>query len=382
VPNWLQGEEVKRQLAKLILIFFCLNIFIPHSQAVDAPKSQFVEWSPGFNWLALDLNGLHSEIQGYLPWYRYDPANAPFVSSQAAFSTRLPKASLLDFSKSDCVGIPIQIRREVSQEFAKDIVNVFSLDFTIAISKGSIRESQPVLTVDPSYWGKSTNLIEVLVPVCKVIFGTSQISLEGSSLVLGMTLKYTRDLNALQGESNKCTQVLIAKCIFSARYTTGISIVTNNLLAIQQPTIYDLEIKKLQDFLDSKPCFPGGVGNQLLSSIYCANASQNIEILKQELPSIQVVADKVAAELKAKQEAAAKAAAELKDKREAAAKAAAELKDKREAEAKAAAELKAKQDAAAKSAAIKKTTITCVKGKLTKKVTAMRPACPAGYKKK
>ena len=373
----------------MILTLFCLNIFIPHSQAVDAPKSQFVEWSPGFNWLALDLNGLHSDIQSYLPWYRYDPANAPFISSQAAFSTRLPKASLLDFSKSDCVGIPIQIRREVSQEFAKDIVNVFSLDFTIAISKGSIRESQPVLTVDPSYWGKSTNLIEVLVPVCKVIFGTSQISLEGSSLVLGMTLKYTRDLTALQGESNKCTQVLIAKCIFSARYTTGISIVTNNLLAIQQPTIYDLEIKKLQDFLDSKPCFPGGVGNQLLSNIYCANASQNIEILKQELPSIKVAADKVVAELKAKQEAevaAVKAAAELKAKQEAEAKAAAELKAKQEAEAKAAAELKAKQEAEAKAAAIaaanKKTTITCVKGKTTKKVTAIKPKCPSGYKVK
>jgi hypothetical protein len=30
----------------------------------------------------------------------------------------------------------------------------------------------------------------------------------------------------------------------------------------------------------------------------------------------------------------------------------------------------------------KKTTITCVKGKLTKKVTAVNPKCPAGYKKK
>jgi hypothetical protein len=30
----------------------------------------------------------------------------------------------------------------------------------------------------------------------------------------------------------------------------------------------------------------------------------------------------------------------------------------------------------------KKTTITCVKGKLTKKVTAVGPKCPAGYKKK
>ena len=30
----------------------------------------------------------------------------------------------------------------------------------------------------------------------------------------------------------------------------------------------------------------------------------------------------------------------------------------------------------------KKTTITCVKGKLTKKVTAVKPVCPSGYKKK
>jgi len=46
----------------------------------------------------------------------------------------------------------------------------------------------------------------------------------------------------------------------------------------------------------------------------------------------------------------------------------------------AAAELKAKQEAEAKAAALKKTTITCVKGKLTKKVTAVKPKCPSGYK--
>jgi hypothetical protein len=47
--------------------------------------------------------------------------------------------------------------------------------------------------------------------------------------------------------------------------------------------------------------------------------------------------------------------------------------------------LKAKQEAEAKAAlaaAAKKSTITCVKGKLTKKVTAVNPKCPAGYKKK
>ncbi|MEJ6606905.1 MAG: trypsin-like serine protease [Candidatus Planktophila sp.] len=61
---------------------------------------------------------------------------------------------------------------------------------------------------------------------------------------------------------------------------------------------------------------------------------------------------------------------------------AAELKAKQETEEKAAAELKAGQEAAAKAAAAKKITITCVKGKLTKKVTKFKPKCPKGYKKK
>ena len=91
---------------------------------------------------------------------------------------------------------------------------------------------------------------------------------------------------------------------------------------------------------------------------------------------------RLAAELKAKQEAEAKAAAELIAKQAAEEKAAAELKANLEAEAKAAAELKAKQEAEAKAAALKKTTLTCVKGKLTKKVTAVKPKCPSGYKLK
>jgi membrane protein involved in colicin uptake len=79
--------------------------------------------------------------------------------------------------------------------------------------------------------------------------------------------------------------------------------------------------------------------------------------------------------------AKAKAEAELK------AKAEAELKAKAEAElkAKAEAELKAKKEAEAKAAVakkIKKSTINCFKGNLTKKVTAVNPKCPKGYKKK
>ena len=120
-----------------------------------------------------------------------------------------------------------------------------------------------------------------------------------------------------------------------------------------------------------------------------------------DLKAKQEAEEKAAAELKTKQEAEAKAAADLKAKQEAEAKvaadkAAADLKSKQEAEAKAAADLKAKKAADAKAAAAKiladakakaaatnkKTTITCVKGKLVKKVTAVKPVCPKGYKKK
>jgi len=72
---------------------------------------------------------------------------------------------------------------------------------------------------------------------------------------------------------------------------------------------------------------------------------------------------------KAKADANSKAAAD---------KLAAEQKEKVDADAKAAADALAAQ----KAAALKKTTITCVKGKLTKKVTAVNPKCPTGYKKK
>ncbi|NBV65469.1 MAG: hypothetical protein EBR75_00020 [Actinobacteria bacterium] len=101
-----------------------------------------------------------------------------------------------------------------------------------------------------------------------------------------------------------------------------------------------------------------------------------------ELKAKQEADAKAAADLKAKQDADAKAAADLKAKQDADAKAAEDLKAKQDADAKAAEDLKAKQEADAKSSATKKTTITCIKGKLTKKVTAVNPKCPSGYKKK
>ncbi len=96
--------------------------------------------------------------------------------------------------------------------------------------------------------------------------------------------------------------------------------------------------------------------------------------------------------IRAKKEAEAKAAAELKAKQEAEVKAAnekaqAELAKMIESQIKAIEELTAKANSAKATIAgtksgNKKTTITCLKGKIAKKITSAKPSCPVGYKKK
>ena len=96
----------------------------------------------------------------------------------------------------------------------------------------------------------------------------------------------------------------------------------------------------------------------------------------------RILAERVAKEEAAREEARIKAEADWKAKEKQAALdiILSDVKARSEAEAKAEA---ARILAAAKSvAAKKKATITCVKGKLTKKVTAVKPVCPKGYKKK
>jgi hypothetical protein len=93
-----------------------------------------------------------------------------------------------------------------------------------------------------------------------------------------------------------------------------------------------------------------------------AKAAADKKIADEKAAADKVIADKAAADKAVADKAAADKA--LADKAAA---------DKAIAD---------KAAAAAKAAAAKKITITCVKGKLTKKVTAVKPVCPSGYKKK
>jgi hypothetical protein len=99
---------------------------------------------------------------------------------------------------------------------------------------------------------------------------------------------------------------------------------------------------------------------------------------------------KAADELKIRKEEIAKAAEELAAKGRAEVKAATEklvdsakaTADKIIADAKVEAERIIAEGKVKAAQSSKKVTITCIKGKLVKKVTSVKPVCPAGYKKK
>ena len=186
----------------------------------------------------------------------------------------------------------------------------------------------------------------------------------------------------------------------SANTTTTAFEVAAIEIAIAKETGYKLEIQsKLEDSKtrldqariklasassdESKKIYASAIASWTSAIRAYESKIQSIELAIRELEiakSARVIADaNAAAELKAKQEADAKAAAELKAKQDADAKA---TTDKLIADAKAeAAKLLALALSKVTSTA-KKTTITCTKGKLTKKVTAVKPTCPTGYKKK
>jgi hypothetical protein len=133
---------------------------------------------------------------------------------------------------------------------------------------------------------------------------------------------------------------------------------------------YRLQLQKPTQFPDIIE------GKALLESKTAGKSTRYQEKLKRLEAAM---AAKTAADLIVKAEAEAKA------KIDALAKAEADAKAKIDALAKAAADEKAKADAkvlAAKLAAAKKNTITCVKGKVVKKVTGIKPKCPSGFSKK
>jgi hypothetical protein len=286
---------MKRILISVLTLTICLLGISPQSQSVEPNKSEFIEWNLGYWWLMFGVSGSHNDIQNYFPWYNYDPENSPYISSQAPLSIRIPKSIILDFADKDCINIPIQIRREVPKSVVVDESNILNLEFyplRLNLSSQTIFSESPIYKLGPNSWNSDSKVVEVQLPACKNLIGTSKKSLEGSYINLSFVHKYSRNLNSLNGETSKCMQIISDKCVFTVQSSGSIDLVVNNDRVVLLPELYNSKIKELQDYLDSKPCYPGGIGEQLDANIYCANARDNIQLLNNELPAIKEAAAK------------------------------------------------------------------------------------------
>jgi len=179
------------------------------------------------------------------------------------------------------------------------------------------------------------------------------------------------------------TSILSGKGAMKIYYDEELAIPVGQVdLKTSSMSSFAAKIIEADEYLYYKPSnilienlYSDGTNNQVRIS-FRESALTNLKKAKDKSEAVKL--EKAAAELKAKQEAEAKA----KQEAEAKAKQEAEAKAKQEAEAKAKQEAEAKATKAAAEAVNKKKTIICVKGKKVKKVTAIKPNCPKGFKKK
>ena len=345
---------MRRLLLIIALILGSLGAPSVNSNAADIKPVEVVEWNLEFASTILDVNGLHSDLKARIPWYSQ-------VYSTWPLSVRYPKKVFLENTNEDeiCYSLPVQIRKEIADTYILNEKNPIEIVFTprIIFEKNNVTFRDATLKIGPSDWISGDSILNR-----NVVFCLTRGQMDANpvtAILLTFYLSYSRLFSEFNTPKNLCHDVTSDSCKYIGGYGAAIDVTQMKYLVIDEVKNYEIKIAELKTFLGLPPC---------PVSLNCELAKRNLAFLESDYVNSKV--RKLTAELKIKLDA------EL---------AAAELKAKQDAEF-AAAELKAKQEAKAKAAELaaanKKITITCVKGKLTKKVASIKPVCPIGYKKK
>ena len=347
---------MRRFLLIIAIILGSLGAPSVNSNAADIKPVEVVEWNLEFFSASLEVNGLHSDLKARIPWYSE-------VYSAWPLSVRYPKKVYLENTNEDeiCYSLPLQIRKEIADTYILNEKNPIEIVFTpkIIFEKNNVTFRDSTLKIGPGDWISGNSILNK-----NVVFCLTRGQMDANpviAILLQFSLSYSRLFSEFNTPKNLCNDVTPDSCKYIGGYGAGIDVTQMKYLVIDEVKNYEIKIAELKTFLGLPPC---------PVSLNCELAKRNLAFLESDLVNSKV--RKLTAELKAKQDAEF-AAAELKAKQEAEAKAA-ELRAKQEVEAKA--------KVAKLAAANKKITITCVKGKLTKKVTSIKPVCPSGYKKK
>ncbi len=358
---------MRRRIALVVALLLSLQGvgFIP-ADAAETKQAQIVEWNYLFNLAEIDIptsignrSWTHSEMKLRVPFYDQ-------VYGLWPVSVRYPNEIYIEKTNAadTCYQIPVQFRAEIDISYLRDANNPIEIEFwpRVIFSDNTITFREPSLKVTPLDWSNTNGILTKSVSIClsKELLGNSLLGIN-----LRFNLLYSRLFSEYNTPTGECWSHTTERCTYIGLYGAGVTV--NQISPVPKDEVegYMKNIAELKTALSFQ---------QSIDKRSIELSRRNLTFLESDLAQAKTRKEALIAE--------AKAAAELKAKQEAEAKAAAELKAKQEAEAKAAAELKAKQEAEARAAALKKTTITCLKGKLVKKVIAVKPVCPKGYKKK
>ena len=306
-------------------------------------------WKPWTIRPAFDHNANHIDLSKKIKWYSWDVENKYFLSFRQPFSIRLAQEVKISDINVNCTSVPIRIKRELSATEVTDasnqtLIQFFQADF--GSKKGMTRSqlySKPMIfTVDSSSWNKSDNEIKLDVPICADSIGKSIAELVSNSVTIKLRIAYSTNFDEnLNKIDPKCDEILGDKCMFYSPITPifGVKFSQSNLDLESLKYAYQETIDKEKNYLQAKPCDVPYLSHDQQSNsnimvkdnrALCESAQRNLDFLNSEI---------------------ARATKSL-------------------------------EPTPKSTISPKKITITCLKGKVIKKVTGINPKCPSGYKKK
>jgi hypothetical protein len=369
---------VKRNLIIFVTLAFLSTGLASNSYADTNGEALVWSASPIRPSINLGTSYNHIDASKKLKWYVWDLEKNYFLSNRQPYSIRIAKEIKLIDKNANCTSVPINIRRELSEKDILDTSNqtyiqFFQADFgsNRSITPTQITARPIILTINPTSWkGKSQEEIISHLPICKDSIGKSIADLIGNEVTINFRIAYSTNVDeTLMNIDPKCTEVLEGKCMFYSGVTRilGVKFNQSDLNLESMKYAYQETIDKEKDYLQAKPCdVPYASYDQQSNSnimvkdniALCESSQRNLNFLNSEIsraskllqptPSPSPTPTKLAS-------ATPTPAPTL---------------------------VATPSPNPTKVAVAKRITITCMKGKTTKKVTGINPKCPSGFRRK
>lgn len=303
------------------------------------------------------------------------------------FAIRSAKEIKIKDTSSKCTGVPIRVEREISQSNSIDKENQTVIQFfqpRIGLDRSStptqIASRTVIFTVGPSNWESTSNSeIELYIPICEEMLNVKLSELVNKEISLPFRYVYsTKYDDIIANIEPKCNEINSNRCYFYTKPTNifGIKFSTSNIDIESVKDFYQDQIDNEREYLKSKPCdvskltYDKQSNTNILmkdNKAICESSQRNLDFLSSEItqltnrssvkpsPSLSVIATPTITQVPSLTPSPMATVSVLASP--------------------------APRSPSTMSSA-RKFTITCTKGKLTKKVTGVNPKCPTGYKKK